>query len=71
MQSSFLSIYLPINLSSPTPNKKYVSKWENRSSLKFIERYYQKIAVIPPVKAPYEEGRWYYCIWRVFIMFIA
>ena len=26
-----IHIYLPINLSSPPPNQKYVSKWENRS----------------------------------------
>ena len=39
--------YLPINLSRPTPNQKYVSKCENRSSLKFIELFYQKIAVYP------------------------
>ena len=48
--------YLPINLSSPTPNQKYVSKCENRSSLKFIELLYQKIAVYPPKKTYYHNN---------------
>ena len=35
--SSYAYKYLPINLSSPNPNQKYVSKWDYRSSLKFVE----------------------------------
>ena len=50
-----IHIYLPINLSSPTPNQKYVSKWEKRISL-FIDLKYQTIAVFPLWRPPMKKG---------------